>query len=292
MHGPSQHARPAVPSTADLDARVLDAVRALRAHTSVTPRIGITLGSGLGSVVDAVDDGVVVATGDLPHWPRSTVTGHAGRLAVGHWEDVPVVMLSGRTHRYEGHSLDRVTFAPRVMRALGADTLLFTNAVGAIHPDYLPGDVMLALDHVNFIGKRGLLTTAELAARRLGRSASPAHGRRLHQALLEAAGRVGVTVRQGVLLGGLGPSYETAAEIRMAAWLGADAVCMSTVHEITVASELGCETASLSCITNRATGLAEAPLTHAEVTRVADRAAARLRAILSEYLRHEAGRRA
>ena len=125
--------------TADLDDRVADAVRAIRARTALAPRVGITLGSGLGGVVDVLDDAVVFPTAELPHWPRSTVTGHAGRLALGHWQGVPVAALSGRSHRYEGYTLDRVTFAVRVMHALGARTLLFTNAVGAMNPEYRPG---------------------------------------------------------------------------------------------------------------------------------------------------------
>ncbi len=289
---------PLLPS-ADLDARVADAVRAIRARTPLLPRVGITLGSGLGDVVDALDDAVTLPTADLPHWPRSTVPGHAGRLALGHWQGVPLVALSGRSHRYEGYSLDRVTFAVRVMHALGARTLLFTNAVGALHPEYRPGDLMLAEDHINFIGKRGLLTPAELrermgtragggpAARGSGpeRATGGAYSPRLRDELLAAAARAGVRLVRGTLMGGLGPAYETAAEVRMARDLGGDVACMSTVHEVTLAAQLGAETACLSCITNRATGLSSGPLDHAEVTEVADRVALSLRRVLEEFLR-------
>lgn len=270
--------------TADLEARVADAVRAIRARSDLVPRVGLTLGSGLGGVVDVLDDAVVLPTTGLPHWPRSTVPGHAGRLALGHWRGVPVAALSGRSHRYEGYTLDRVTFAVRVMHALGARTLLFTNAVGAMNPEYRPGDLMLAVDHVNFIGKRGLLAPAELGERRAGRTVGSPYSPRLREALLGAAGRAGVRLLRGTLMGGLGPSYETAAEVRMAADLGADVACMSTVHEVTLAAQLGAEVASLSCVTNRATGLSAGPLDHAEVTEVADRVAASLRRILEEFL--------
>ncbi|MBI5709689.1 MAG: purine-nucleoside phosphorylase [Candidatus Eisenbacteria bacterium] len=275
--------------THDLDARVREAVAAIRARTALTPRVGLTLGSGLGGVVDALDDATAFATADLPHWPRSTVHGHAGRLALGRWQGVPVAALAGRSHRYEGYPLDRVTFAVRVMHALGARTLLFTNAVGAMNPEYRPGDLMLAVDHINFIGKRGLLTRAELAARRLGRAAGETYSPRLRAALLAAALRAGVRLHQGVLMGGLGPNYETASEVRMAASLGADVACMSTVHEVSLAAQLGCEAASISCITNRATGLSDGPLAHDEVTVVADRVASRLRTVLEEYLKGLAG---
>jgi purine-nucleoside phosphorylase len=275
--------------TSDLADRVRDCVATIRERTGIEPRVGFTLGSGLGGVGVALEDGVIFPTTELPHWPRSTVAGHAGRFAVGHWQGVPVCALSGRTHRYEGHPLDRVTFGLRVMRALGARILIFTNAVGAIHPEFRPGDIMLAVDHINSIGKRGLFTPAELAERRAGRRVDSYYTPRLRAALLDAALRAGVRLHRGVLMGGLGPTYETASEVRMASALGADVACMSTVHEITVAAELGCETAGLSCVTNRATGLSDTPLSHSEVTEVADRVASRLRAVLSEFLRAESG---
>jgi len=275
---------PSLPSH-DLDARVAETVRAIRARTGLVPRLGITLGSGLGGVVDALDDATVFPTARLPHWPRSTVPGHAGRLALGHWQGVPVAALSGRSHRYEGYSLDRVTFAVRVLRALGARVLLFTNAVGAMNPDFRPGELMLAVDHINFIGKRGLFTPAELTERRAGRPVGGCYSPRLSQALLAAARRAGVHLHRGVLMGGLGPSYETAAEVRMAARLGADVACMSTVHEVLLAAHLGAEAASISCVTNRATGLSDGPLAHDEVTEVADRVAVSLRRVVEEFLR-------
>ena len=278
------------PPTADLERRVAEAVAFVRARAPLAPRVGLTLGSGLGGVVDAVPGAAVLATADVPHWPRSTVAGHAGRLALGTWRGVPVAALAGRSHRYEGYTLDQVTFAVRVLAALGARTLVFTNAVGAIHPELRPGDVVLATGHLNFIGKRGLFTPAELAARRAGRVVAEPYAPRLRAALAAAALAAGVELRRGVLMGGHGPSYETAAEVRMAAAFGADVVCMSTVHEVTLAAHLGAEAASLSCVTNRATGLSPTPLAHAEVTEVADRVAARLRAILEAFLDAEAAR--
>ncbi len=299
--------RPSLP-TETLEARVAEAVAVVRARTPLVPEVSLTLGSGLGGVIDHLADAVTFPTSELPHWPRSTVAGHAGRLALGRWRGVPVVALAGRSHRYEGYTLDRVTFGVRVMMALGARTMIFTNAVGAIHPDYRPGDIMVATDAINFIGKRGLFTPSELAersgvslaersgmslaertsegiaergvARRTGPHFSPA----LRAALLDAAARAGEHIHRGVLMGGHGPTYETAAEVRMGAALGADVACMSTVHEVLVAAELGCECASLSCITNRATGLSKVKLLHQDVTEVADRVARRMRAILEEYL--------
>ncbi len=274
--------------TRDLERRVAEAVGAIRGKSALAPRVGLTLGSGLGGVVDAVPGAQVFATRELPHWPASTVQGHAGRLALGTWRGVPVAALSGRSHRYEGYTLDRVTFAVRVMHALGCRTLIFTNAVGAIHPELRPADVMLATGHINWIGRRGLFTPEELGERRAGRRVDDYYSPRLRAALLAAALAAGVKLHQGVLMGGQGPSYETAAEVRMARMLGADVACMSTVHEVTLAAELGCDAASLSCVTNRATGLSSTPLTHAEVTEVADRVAVKLRAVLERFLDAEA----
>jgi len=275
------------PDTNDVAARVNEAVAAIRARTPLVPRVALTLGSGLGGVVDAVEDATVFATRELPHWPRSTVPGHAGRLALGTWRGVPVAALSGRSHRYEGYPLSQVTFAVRVFVALGARVQIFTNAVGAIREDLAPADVMLATGHLNFIGKHGLLTSDELRERNGARRVADPYSPRLRAALLAAAKQAGIPLHQGVLMGGHGPTYETAAEVRMARTLGADVACMSTVHEVTLAAQLGCEAASLSCVTNRATGLSATPLAHSEVTEVADKVAVKLRAILEKFLEGE-----
>jgi len=268
-----------------LDTQVREAVAAIRARTALVPSLGVTLGSGLGGVIDALPEATTFATADLPHWPRSTVVGHAGRLALGAWQGIPVVLLSGRSHRYEGYALTQVTFAVRVMHALGARTMIFTNAVGGVHPGLEPGDLVLATDHLNFIGKRGLLTPAEAGRRGGGRRAASYYDPELRARLAAAAARAQVPVRFGTLMGGHGPSYETASEVRMAAAFGADVVCMSTVHEVTLAAELGCPAASISCVTNQATGLSAAPLSHTEVTEVADIGAVKVRALLAEFLR-------
>jgi purine-nucleoside phosphorylase len=279
--------KPVLP-TADLPQRVADAVRFVRARTDLVPRVGLTLGSGLGGAIDALERPTAFKTTELTHWPRSTVHGHEGRLALGTWAGVPVVALAGRSHRYEGYPIDRVTYGLRVMHALGARVLLFTNAVGAMNPDFEPGDLMLATDHINFIGKRGLLTLEELRERRMGRRVATYYSPGLRKRLLDAGLRAGVRLHQGVLMGGTGPTYETASEVQFAARIGADVACMSTVHEVTVAAELGCEAASISCITNKATGISKTKLTHEEVTEVADRGAVALRAVITEFLSAEA----
>ena len=274
---------PALPTT-DLPERVAAALEAIRRRPGPPPAVALTLGSGLGGLADALGDAATIPTADIPHWPPSTVPGHSGRLVSGRWRGVPVVALAGRSHRYEGYSLDRVTFGVRVMHALGARTMIFTNAVGAVNPELAPGDLVLATDHVNGIGKRGLFTPAELTARRAGRAVATCYDPELAASLVAAALAARVPLQRGILMGGLGPAYETAAEIRFARAIGVDMACMSTVHEATLAAHLGCRVAALSCVTNRATGLSPRPLTHAEVTEVAAQATARLQALLEEWL--------
>ena len=226
----------APPPTADLAQRVADAVRAVRARTDLTPRVGLTLGSGLGKAIDALEDATTFQTADLPHWPRSTVEGHA---------------------------------------------------VGGVNPEYGPDDLMVATDHINFIGKRGLFSPDELRERRMGRRLVTYYSPGLRARLIEAGMRAGVRLQEGTLMGGTGPSYETASEVQFARAIGADAVCMSTVHEVTVAAELGCEVASISCVTNKATGLSKHRLEHDEVTVVGHRCAEPLRRVLTEFLKAE-----
>lgn len=260
----------------------------LRRTSALEPRVAVVLGSGLGQVADRIDTsrgGAVFPTAELPHWPVSTVPGHEGRLVVGHWGDTPVAVLRGRTHVYEGYALDVVTFPHRVLCALGAATLLVTNAVGTFNPGFAPGELMLVRDHVNGIGTRGLLTAEEIAAGHAlaGGFARPAafYTPEIAQVLREVARELRIPLREGVLMGGRGPAYETASEIRMARYLGADAACMSSVHEIALAAALGLRTGAVSCITNYGTGLSPHPLTHDEVNEVAARAAGNLESLLA-----------
>jgi len=266
---------------------VEECIAAIRAKTALSPAIGIVLGSGLGGVADRIEtapDGAAFETASLPHWPRSTVVGHAGKFVVGRWGGVPVAVLRGRTHVYEGYDLGTVTFAHRVLMALGAKTLLVTNAVGTFNRQFAPGDLMLVRDHVNGIGRKGLFSKQELdAAPQVTRGAM---GKRrpyapeLLDTLRTVAREQRIPLREGVLLAGTGPAYETASEIAMARSFGADAACMSSAHEVDLAAALGLATAAVSCITNYGTGLSATPLTHKEVEEVAGAAAGRLESLL------------
>lgn len=266
------------------------AVAAIRARTALVPRVGVVLGSGLGGAADRVmlegpKAGASFATSDLPDWPRSTVQGHDGKLVLGYWNGTPVAVLRGRTHAYEGYPLDRVTLPHRVLAALGIETLLVTNAVGTFNTNFAPGDLMLVRDHINQIGRRGLFTEAELAA--IPPLARGAFGRArpytpaVLDTLRAVALKSHIRLREGILLAGKGPAYETAVEIRMARLMGADAACMSSAHEMDLAAALGLKTGAVSCITNYGTGIAPHALTHHEVEQVAGEAAGRLEALLA-----------
>jgi purine-nucleoside phosphorylase len=267
---------------------VAECIAALRAKTAIAPRVGVVLGSGLGGVADRIDvtrGGASFDTASLPHWPPSTVKGHAGKFVLGHWEGTPVAVLRGRTHVYEGYGLGTVTFAHRVMITLGVDTLLVTNAVGTFNRNFAPGDLMLVRDHINGIGRRGLFTPEELATAPGGTRG--AIGRRrpytpeILATLREVALEKGIRLREGVLFAGTGPAYETAAEIAMARAMGADCACMSSAHEVDLAAALGLATAAVSCITNYGTGISATALSHHEVEEVAGQAAGRLEALLA-----------
>jgi len=267
---------------------VQECVAALRTRTALEPRVGVVLGSGLGAVADRIDvtqGGAAFDTASLPHWPRSTVKGHAGKFVLGHWEGTPVAVLRGRTHVYEGYGLGTVTFAHRVMIALGVDTLLVTNAVGTFNRNFAPGDLMLVRDHINGIGRRDLFTPEELAAAPTVTRGAMGRIRPYTPQLLDLLRTValerGIRLREGILFAGKGPAYETAAEIAMARAMGADAACMSSAHEVDLAAALGLATAAVSCITNYGTGISPTALSHHEVEQVAGEAAARLEALLA-----------
>ena len=263
-------------------------VDAIRTQTALVPRVGVVLGSGLGGAADRVAlehdgaRGATFATSDLPGWPRSTVKGHEGRLVLGWWNGTPVAVLRGRTHAYEGYPLDVVTRPHRALVALGIETLLVTNAVGTFNPAFAPGDLMLVRDHLNHIGRRELFAPSEpgpaLARGAFGRARpyTPA----VLETLRTVAREEKIRLREGVLLAGKGPAYETAAEIRTARLWGADAACMSSAHEMDLASALGLKTGAVSCITNYGTGMSPHALTHHEVEQVAGEAAGRLERLI------------
>lgn len=252
-----------------------DAVAAVRARTDLVPEIALILGSGLGALADEVENATVIATQDIPGYPASTVQGHAGRLVLGHLAGRPVLVIQGRVHLYEGHAPRDVAFPVRLAHALGARRLLLTNAAGGIRPDFPPGTLMLITDHLNLAGASPLTGPTGDGETRFPDMSDP-----YDRAWREAAARVAleerIPYREGVYVWTAGPSYETPAEIRFFARIGADAVGMSTVPETIQAAALGMKVLGISTITNPAAGLSATPLNHEEVMEVGQQVRERL----------------
>jgi purine-nucleoside phosphorylase len=250
----------------------------------IAPRVGVILGSGLGGLADGLADAVVIPYSELPHFPTSSVPGHAGRLVLGRADGEPVVAMQGRVHFYEGFSPSQVVFPARVLCALGIRALVVTNAAGGINPTFQRGDLMAITDHLNLAGWNPLVGTND---DRLGPrfpDMSAAYSPALRALLFESASRRGVPLQQGIYACFSGPSYETPAEIRMLRSLGADAVGMSTVPEVIAAAHMGVPVAGISCITNLAAGMGHTPLSHEEVARTAERAKDAFTALFAEFL--------
>ncbi len=250
------------------------------------PRVAIILGSGLGGVVDLLDPAprVVIPYGEIPHVPVATVPGHAGELVAGVAAGIPILLLSGRAHAYEGWSQRQATVLLRACLTLGLGTVVVTNASGGINPAFEPGDVMLIADIINLSGDNPL-TGPNLD--RLGPrfvSMTDALDADLRAHARAAAQRAGVTLREGVYLMLAGPTYETRAELRMLRTLGTDAVGMSTVPEVLVARHQGVRVLGFSLVTNKATPEMEGEVTHEEVLAMGPIGAARLLSVLRELL--------
>ncbi|MCB1419271.1 MAG: purine-nucleoside phosphorylase [Notoacmeibacter sp.] len=247
----------------------------------LTPRIALVLGSGLGSLVDEVQDAVRIPYGDLPGFPKSGVTGHAAMLVAGLLGGVPVVMLSGRAHYYEHGNAAAMRPALEVLAGIGIERLVLTNAAGSLDEDIAPGSVMLIDDHINFSGTNPLF--GEPTDRRFV-GLTEAYDRRMREALVKAANKQDIALKRGVYMWFSGPSFETPAEIRMARMMGANAVGMSTVPEVILSRFLGLRVAACSVITNYGAGMTGAELSHDETKDMAPQGGAKLAAILKQAL--------
>lgn len=237
----------------------------IREQLSVTPKVGLILGSGLGMLADEIDQPVKIKYETIPGFPVSTVEGHAGQLVTGTLMGVPVVAMQGRFHFYEGYEIDAVTFPVRVMKALGVEQLIVTNAAGGVNPNLNPGDLMLITDHINNTGQNPLTGPNETKLGVRFPDMSTAYDRKLQQLAHETAQAMDLDLKEGVYVWNTGPSYETPAEIRMLQTLGGDAVGMSTVPEVIVARHAGIDCLGVSCISNMAAGILDQPLSHEEV---------------------------
>lgn len=248
------------------------------------PKIGIILGSGLGGFADQLDDAVFIDYEQLPGFPKTTVQGHGGKLALGYLAGVGVVCLQGRSHSYEGGNHDTVKTYVRTLKLLGCDYFLATNASGSLHQDVPPGELMLITDHINMQPGNPLVgpNDDEFGPRFL--PLDNAYDRDMRRILLNVAHKENIALHQGVYLAVLGPNYETAAEIRAFRTLGADAVGMSTVPEVLVANHCGMNVAVIATITNFATGLDTTSHSHDSVVLVASRAVEKLNRLLTQFV--------
>lgn len=234
-------------------------------------RTALILGSGLGSFAGILENSLEAEVTEIPGWPAPSVSGHKGRFICGYIGDTPVAVLQGRIHFYEGHSLKTVIFPVNVLADLGVDTLILSNAAGGISPDLEAGDIMLVSDHLNLLMNNPLIGSNDDNAGPRFPDMSDPYDRGLRRLAQEVAQSAGITLKEGVLAATTGPSYETAAEIRMIGKLGGDAVCMSTVPEVIGAVHRGLRVLAFSCITNKATGLNDHRLSHTEVKESAAR---------------------
>ncbi|MCS7011523.1 MAG: purine-nucleoside phosphorylase [Anaerolineales bacterium] len=244
------------------------ATQAVKERLERKPRIGIILGSGLGSLAESVQHPVIIPYSEIPGWPTSTVIGHSGRLVIGELEGQDVMVMQGRIHYYEGYTMQQVTLPVRVMQRLGIEILIITNAAGAINPDFVPGDVMLITDHLNLVGMAGLNPLIGPNLDEFGPrfpDMSQAYDRELCNIARQVAQRANLVLREGVYVGLSGPSFESPADLRFLRLAGADAVGMSTVPEVIVARHGGTRVLGFSGISNKANLDGNTITTHEEV---------------------------
>jgi purine-nucleoside phosphorylase len=261
-----------------------DAVAFIRTQTPLVPRAAVILGSGLGGFADRVEDAVEIPYGEIPGWPASTALGHSGTLVLGTFAGVPLAVMKGRAHLYEGHAADRAVFGVRVLGRLGAGALVVTNACGGVREDLTPGDLVLLSDHLNLQGTSPLVGPNDDTLGPRFPDMSNAYDPELRAIAHAAAARLGQALSEGVYAAWLGPAFETPAEIRMIRILGADLVGMSTVPEVLAARHMGLRCLAISCVTNMAAGILPEPIDAEHVLIVGAQAQDRLTALLAEVL--------
>lgn len=264
-----------------------EAAAGILRRSKLRPTLAIQLGSGFQNVIKRCTVVMQVPYAAIPGFPSLSVPGHEGRLVLGYLAKTPVVVLCGRAHYYEGRSLQEITFPIRVLAEMGIKAVLLTCAAGGINTSHRPGDFMCVTDHINFLGDNPL-RGAVAAGRRRFIDMSEAYSRTLRRLLTAAAEEEEIRLHHGVYMAVCGPSFETPAEIRACAFLGADAIGMSTVPEVIVARQCGLKVAALCCITNAAAGRAKAPLSHAEVIETGQRVAPQASALIENFVRRYA----
>ena len=244
------------------------------------PQVAVVLGSGLGGFAESLSDRTAIPFSAIPHFPRSSVQGHSGSLIAGTFKGVPLFVMAGRVHAYEGYGAEEVVFPARVLSTLGVKMLILTNAAGAVNTAFKPGELMILTDHINWTGLNPLAGPEYADLGQRFTDMTEGYHPKLVAACEQSARRIGLNMRKGVYLGLLGPSFETPAEIRMFRTLGADAVGMSTVLECIAANQMGVKVLGISCITNMAAGILPRKLDHKEVMEVG----AKVKSVMEELL--------
>ncbi|KON28418.1 purine nucleoside phosphorylase [miscellaneous Crenarchaeota group archaeon SMTZ-80] len=248
---------------------LLESVVYIKKFSDFNPKIGIILGSGLGSFVDIMDSQIHIPSKTIPHYPQSTVAGHEGSLVFGMLQSTPLLVVKGRTHYYEGYPIERVTYVVRIMSQLGIKLIIVTNAAGSVNRSFKPGELVLITDHINFMFCNPLIGPLKYDGPRFPDMSDP-YCVKFHPTIESIALENNIQLKRGVLYASSGPSYETAAEVQMISKIGADMVSMSTVPEVIVANQTGLDIIGISCITNMATGISTKPLNHSEVMEIAN----------------------
>lgn len=264
-------------------------VKAIRERSSVEPKIGMILGSGLGGLADEIQNSDEFSTSDLPHWPVSTVVGHAGRLVLGELIGHSVMVMQGRAHFYEGYPMPQLGLPVRVMKRLGAEILIVTNAAGGVNPEFVPGDLMCLTDHINLVGMTGLTPLRGPNLDEFGvrfPDMSRAYDRDLIDLARKVAQEEGFILREGIYICLAGPSFETPADLRFLKSIGVDAVGMSTVPEVTVARHSGMRVLGISGISNKANLDGETITTHEEVLEAGELIVPKLTTLIKGILKY------
>lgn len=262
----------------------MTAAEFIESRITVEPRVAVVLGSGLGGFADALETPSTIEYKDIPEWPRSTAVGHAGQLIVGMLAGIPVAALAGRAHIYEGYTPQQVVYGIRALDRLGVNSVILTNAAGAVNPQLKPGQLALISDHINLLGVNPLTGPNDEAMGPRFPDMSEAYPKRHRDLAREAAKTLGIELGEGVYAAVPGPSYETPAEIRYLRVIGADLVGMSTVLETIAANHMGLKVLGISCVTNYAAGVTDKKLDHAEVLATGERVRDTLTALLKTVI--------
>lgn len=270
--------------TLTLQEKINEATQFIQEQGISEVEFGLILGSGLGELGDEVENSTAISYHSIPHFPVSTVEGHAGQLVYGTLGDKKVLAMQGRFHYYEGYSLEEVTFPIRVMKALGIHSVIVTNAAGGINTSFNQGELMMITDHINYTGVNPLIGPNDSTMGPRFTDMSQAYDAAYQEIVRQVAAKMELDLKEGVYIGYTGPTYETPAEIRMSRAMGADAVGMSTVPEVIVAAHAGLRVIGISCITNLAAGMQET-LNHAEVVETTERVKGTFKTLVKNILR-------